>query len=130
MIAKGESNIPDVEFIPTVHTIYFRLETSTVKQVYGTEKAGGKVMGQMCFDRPQRIVLQFLSQKVVVLIEDPDGRHHLETRHAAGRKHTEGVFECLWLSGSSAHPGGGIMGANGRLAALKVLAEKRNGGAA
>jgi len=39
-------------------------------------------------------------------------------------------IEGLWLSGSSAHPGGGIMGANGRLAALKVLAEKRNGGAA
>jgi phytoene dehydrogenase-like protein len=27
----------------------------------------------------------------------------------------------LWLAGSSTHPGGGIMGANGRLAALKVL---------
>jgi len=27
----------------------------------------------------------------------------------------------LWLSGSSTHPGGGIMGANGRLAALEVL---------
>jgi phytoene dehydrogenase-like protein len=39
-------------------------------------------------------------------------------------------IEGLWLSGSSAHPGGGIMGANGRLAALRVLAEKRNGGAA
>ena len=30
----------------------------------------------------------------------------------------------LWLAGSSAHPGGGIMGANGRLAALEVLGEK------
>ena len=39
-------------------------------------------------------------------------------------------IENLWLSGSSAHPGGGIMGANGRLAALKVLESKRNGGAA
>jgi phytoene dehydrogenase-like protein len=29
----------------------------------------------------------------------------------------------LWLSGSSAHPGGGIMGAPGRLAALAVLAD-------
>jgi phytoene dehydrogenase-like protein len=36
----------------------------------------------------------------------------------------------LWLAGSSAHPGGGIMGANGRLAALKVLERKRRGGAA
>ncbi len=27
----------------------------------------------------------------------------------------------LWLSGSSTHPGGGIMGANGRIAALEVL---------
>lgn len=34
----------------------------------------------------------------------------------------------LYLSGSSAHPGGGIMGANGRLAALKVLEAKRRGG--
>ncbi|CAN5556714.1 NAD(P)/FAD-dependent oxidoreductase [soil metagenome] len=31
----------------------------------------------------------------------------------------------LWLAGSSAHPGGGIMGAPGRLAALAVLAEAR-----
>jgi phytoene dehydrogenase-like protein len=27
----------------------------------------------------------------------------------------------LWLSGSSTHPGGGIMGANGRIAAMEVL---------
>jgi phytoene dehydrogenase-like protein len=27
----------------------------------------------------------------------------------------------LWLSGSSTHPGGGIMGANGRIAAIQVL---------
>jgi len=27
----------------------------------------------------------------------------------------------LWLSGSSTHPGGGLMGANGRLAAIEVL---------
>jgi phytoene dehydrogenase-like protein len=27
----------------------------------------------------------------------------------------------LWLCGSATHPGGGIMGANGRLAALEVL---------
>ncbi len=30
----------------------------------------------------------------------------------------------LWLGGSSTHPGGGIMGANGRLAALEVLRAK------
>jgi phytoene dehydrogenase-like protein len=30
----------------------------------------------------------------------------------------------LWLAGSSTHPGGGIMGANGRLAALEVLRSK------
>jgi phytoene dehydrogenase-like protein len=27
----------------------------------------------------------------------------------------------LWMCGSSVHPGGGIMGANGRIAALEVL---------
>jgi len=31
----------------------------------------------------------------------------------------------LWLSGSSTHPGGGLMGANGRLAALEVLRSSR-----
>ena len=37
----------------------------------------------------------------------------------------------LWLAGSSTHPGGGIMGANGRIAAMKVLEQmKRTGGAA
>jgi phytoene dehydrogenase-like protein len=30
----------------------------------------------------------------------------------------------LWLCGSSTHPGGGIMGANGRIAALEVLRAK------
>jgi phytoene dehydrogenase-like protein len=30
----------------------------------------------------------------------------------------------LWLSGSSTHPGGGIMGANGRIAALELLRAK------
>ena len=50
-------------------------------------------MGQMRFDRPQGIVLQFLPEKVVVLFEKPDGRHHLETRHAAGGEHTEVVLE-------------------------------------
>jgi phytoene dehydrogenase-like protein len=32
----------------------------------------------------------------------------------------------LWLCGSSVHPGGGIMGANGRLAALEVLRSRAN----
>jgi phytoene dehydrogenase-like protein len=36
----------------------------------------------------------------------------------------------LWLCGSATHPGGGIMGANGRIAALELLAEKRRGGRA
>ena len=36
----------------------------------------------------------------------------------------------LWLSGSSTHPGGGIMGANGRMAALKVLAQQKRAGGA
>jgi phytoene dehydrogenase-like protein len=31
----------------------------------------------------------------------------------------------LWLCGSSTHPGGGIMGANGRIAALEVLRARR-----
>jgi phytoene dehydrogenase-like protein len=31
----------------------------------------------------------------------------------------------LWLNGSATHPGGGIMGANGRLAAMEVLKEAR-----
>ena len=35
--------------------------------------------------------------------------------------------EGLWLSGSAAHPGGGIMGAPGRLAALEALAADRQG---
>ncbi len=33
----------------------------------------------------------------------------------------------LWLAGSSTHPGGGIMGANGRLAAMEVLRARRGG---
>lgn len=32
----------------------------------------------------------------------------------------------LWMCGSSAHPGGGIMGAPGRIAALEVLREQRS----
>jgi phytoene dehydrogenase-like protein len=34
----------------------------------------------------------------------------------------------LWLCGSSTHPGGGIMGANGRIAALELLASRRRRG--
>jgi phytoene dehydrogenase-like protein len=33
----------------------------------------------------------------------------------------------LWLCGSSTHPGGGIMGANGRIAAMELLKSKRRG---
>jgi phytoene dehydrogenase-like protein len=33
----------------------------------------------------------------------------------------------LWLCGSSTHPGGGIMGANGRIAAMELLKSKRSG---
>jgi phytoene dehydrogenase-like protein len=33
----------------------------------------------------------------------------------------------LWLGGSAAHPGGGIMGAPGRLAAFEVLGDLRSG---
>ncbi len=36
----------------------------------------------------------------------------------------------LWLCGSSAHPGGGIMGAPGRLAAMEVLRARRGGSSA
>jgi phytoene dehydrogenase-like protein len=34
----------------------------------------------------------------------------------------------LWMCGSATHPGGGIMGANGRIAALQVLKSGRGGG--
>ena len=36
-------------------------------------------------------------------------------------------IEDLWLCGSAVHPGGGIMGANGRIAALQLLREQRAG---
>jgi phytoene dehydrogenase-like protein len=36
----------------------------------------------------------------------------------------------LWMCGSSAHPGGGLMGAPGRIAALELLRERRGRGAA
>ena len=36
----------------------------------------------------------------------------------------------LWMCGSATHPGGGIMGASGRLAALQVLRSLRAGKAA
>ena len=51
-------------------------------------------------------------------------------RPVPGWSRFETPLRNLWLAGSSAHPGGGIMGANGRLAALKVLEQKRRGGAA
>jgi len=42
-------------------------------------------------------------------------------RPAPGYARFRTPIENLWLSGSSTHPGGGLMGANGRLAALEVL---------
>jgi phytoene dehydrogenase-like protein len=33
----------------------------------------------------------------------------------------------LWMCGSAAHPGGGLMGAPGRIAALELLGEARRG---
>ncbi len=52
-------------------------------------------------------------------------------RPVPGWSRFETPVKNLLLSGSSTHPGGGIMGANGRLAALKVLEQqKRKGGAA
>ena len=40
--------------------------------------------------------------------------------HTVGRLRPS-VVRDLWLCGSATHPGGGIMGANGRIAALEVL---------
>ncbi len=50
-------------------------------------------------------------------------------RPVPGWSRYETPVQGLWLAGSSAHPGGGIMGANGRLAALRVLAARRSGAA-
>jgi phytoene dehydrogenase-like protein len=33
----------------------------------------------------------------------------------------------LWMCGSATHPGGGIMGAPGRIAALEVLKNRKGG---
>jgi phytoene dehydrogenase-like protein len=33
----------------------------------------------------------------------------------------------LWMCGSATHPGGGIMGAPGRIAALELLKEAKRG---
>ena len=40
--------------------------------------------------------------------------------HTVGRLRPS-VVRDLWLCGSATHPGGGIMGANGRIAAMEVL---------
>ncbi|MEA2518632.1 MAG: hypothetical protein QOF49_712 [Chloroflexota bacterium] len=42
-------------------------------------------------------------------------------RPAPGYARFRTPIEDLWMCGSSTHPGGGIMGANGRIAALEVL---------
>ena len=63
MIIQGEAKIPDIELVPHFNTIDFRLKTATVKQVQRAEKAASKIMGQMRFELPQGIVLQFLPYK-------------------------------------------------------------------
>ena len=42
-------------------------------------------------------------------------------RPAPGWAHYETPIQRLWMCGSGTHPGGGVMGAPGRLAALKML---------
>jgi phytoene dehydrogenase-like protein len=46
-------------------------------------------------------------------------------RPAPGWARFRTPIDGLWLGGSAAHPGGGIMGAPGRLAALEVLGSRR-----
>jgi phytoene dehydrogenase-like protein len=46
-------------------------------------------------------------------------------RPVPGYARFKGPIRDLWLCGSSTHPGGGIMGANGRIAALEVLKARR-----
>jgi phytoene dehydrogenase-like protein len=49
------------------------------------------------------------------------------SRPAPGAGRFRSPVRNLWLCGSSAHPGGGIMGAPGRLAAAEVLKSERRG---
>jgi phytoene dehydrogenase-like protein len=49
-------------------------------------------------------------------------------RPAAGWARFRTPIRDLWLCGSAAHPGGGIMGAPGRLAALELLSSRRRAG--
>ncbi len=51
-------------------------------------------------------------------------------RPVAGWAHYNTPIKNLYLCGSATHPGGGIMGAPGRLAALKILADWKKGGVA
>ncbi len=46
-------------------------------------------------------------------------------RPVPGYARFKGPIRDLWLCGSSTHPGGGLMGANGRIAALEVLKARR-----
>ena len=46
-------------------------------------------------------------------------------RPVPGHARFRGPIRDLWLGGSSTHPGGGIMGANGRIAALEILKARR-----
>ncbi|HJP64920.1 MAG TPA: NAD(P)/FAD-dependent oxidoreductase, partial [Actinomycetota bacterium] len=50
------------------------------------------------------------------------------SRPVPGHARYDSPVRDLWLCGSSVHPGGGIMGAPGRVAALRVLRSKGAGG--
>jgi phytoene dehydrogenase-like protein len=48
-------------------------------------------------------------------------------RPVPGWAHYRTPIENLYMCGSATHPGGGIMGANGRLAALEILKDYKRG---
>jgi phytoene dehydrogenase-like protein len=50
-------------------------------------------------------------------------------RPVPGWAHYRTPIENLYMCGSATHPGGGIMGANGRLAALEILKDHKRGSA-
>ena len=50
-------------------------------------------MGQMRFELDNRIVLQALTQEVVVLSEKPDGGDQFQARHVPRGKRSEMEFE-------------------------------------
>ena len=63
----------------------------------------------------------------------PDQRHALSleqlfvNRPVPGWARFRTPIDGLWLGGSAAHPGGGIMGASGRLAAQEILRARGRG---